>query len=102
MISSNEPRPTTKPWKTVVSGPLVTKPKDPGPSTFPLTFEFSSREARDAFLSQFCDGGGDDAMYEGMEAEGFSPRFNYSKAFKAWGATAEQVRCPTVIVETGE
>jgi hypothetical protein len=50
-----------------------------------LIFEFETNEIRDRFLGQFCDGGGEDNMYDALQSEGIKTIFDYKKAFKEWG-----------------
>lgn len=66
-----------------------------------LIFEFPNDKIRDAFLGQFCDGGGEDALSQCMEdGHNIKVSVDYKKAFKAWGWDGKGD--PTVIVDTYE
>jgi hypothetical protein len=62
-------------------------------------FEFDSEEVRDEFLANFCDGGGEDAIYFGLENQGLNANFGYERALKTWGWDGEGDPTVKVTVE---
>lgn len=67
-----------------------------------VIFEFPSDETRDSFLGWMSDGGGESNFMDISESDDDSPvvRFNYSKAFPAWGYDPETDGDPVVKLET--
>lgn len=68
-----------------------------------LKFEFPSKEAMDAFLGQFCDGGLEEDALNAMEISGFpNGQCDYAHAFLAWGASDADLESPTVTFQFSE
>ena len=63
-----------------------------------LVLEFDNEAARELFLSMLCDGGIENTIYESMSMHDLCPRFDYKRAFGAWGW--DEIGDPVVEVHT--